>query len=324
MTRKPQASNEEAPAMGVAEASNVDQTTTKGDAMNSSIQTESAQLPVIAGHAIPMDGHGRFNLNAIHHAAGAIAHKRPSQWARRDEAKELIAELSQSADLHFGPIHAVRGGAHRGTYAHELLAVSYAGWISPKFQLQVNQVFLDYRLGKMQIAEQQQALPNPLTPDHQRGIQKAVARKAQSLPKNVQRLAYSRLYSHLKDRFEVGTYKDIDDSRYTEALGAVQAYELEGELMAPEPEEKGDQLTEQEISDLYLLLSHVHWVVHYWNHYRMESALRALGSPAAPHMGEHMKVAAIYSRRLAKAKADLMRVSRERLGLDALSLPGIA
>ncbi|MDC8803947.1 phage antirepressor N-terminal domain-containing protein [Halomonas pacifica] len=68
-----------------------------------------------------------------------------------------------------------------------------------------------------------------LTPAHQRGIQKAVARRCQALPEPARRSAYSRIYSHLKDRFEVGSYKDIDDSRYTEALGAVQSFELDGE-----------------------------------------------------------------------------------------------
>ena len=44
----------------------------------------------------------------------------------------------------------IKGGLSQGTFAHELLAISYAGWISPAFQLQVNQVFLDYRTGKLQ------------------------------------------------------------------------------------------------------------------------------------------------------------------------------
>ncbi|HAX5210387.1 TPA: KilA-N domain-containing protein, partial [Escherichia coli] len=33
-------------------------------------------------------------------------------------------------------------------FAHELLAVEYAGWISPVFRLHVNQTFIDYRTGK--------------------------------------------------------------------------------------------------------------------------------------------------------------------------------
>ncbi|MFS1525657.1 KilA-N domain-containing protein [Microbulbifer sp. 2304DJ12-6] len=107
------------------------------------------QLPVIAGVEITTDAEGRFNLNALHRASQSGEHKSPSQWLRRDEAKALIAELeSQSVNLHFGPINKIRGGNAPGTFAHELLAVEYAGWISPAFRLQVNQTFIDYRTGK--------------------------------------------------------------------------------------------------------------------------------------------------------------------------------
>lgn len=116
--------------------------------MNTSAR--SSHLPVIAGLEITMDKHGRFNLNAIHHASGEGSHKRPSIWRATKQAHELISELEdQSQNSGFGPIEARRGGKMAGTYAHELLAVSYAGWISPKFQLHVNQVFLDYRMEKL-------------------------------------------------------------------------------------------------------------------------------------------------------------------------------
>ncbi|QHD50059.1 KilA-N domain-containing protein [Vreelandella aquamarina] len=118
--------------------------------MNSNIATESSQLPVIAGHEITTDEHGRFSLNAIHKASGEGEHKRPSKWTVTAQAKELIEELeSQSPKSGFAAIGSKHGGSSRGTYAHELLAVSYAGWISARFQLQVNQVFLDYRMGKL-------------------------------------------------------------------------------------------------------------------------------------------------------------------------------
>ena len=51
-----------------------------------------------------------------------------------------------------------RGG---GTFAHELLAVEYAGWISPAFRLKVNQTFIDYRAGRLQPAIPQ-SLPEGL------------------------------------------------------------------------------------------------------------------------------------------------------------------
>lgn len=102
--------------------------------------------PIIAGVEITTDAEGRFNLNALHRASETGDHKRPSKWLASGPAQELIEELeSQSPLAGFGPINTVRGGNTPGTFAHELLAISYAGWISPKFQLEVNRVFLNYR-----------------------------------------------------------------------------------------------------------------------------------------------------------------------------------
>lgn len=110
-------------------------------------------LPVIAGVEITTDAQGRFNLNALHKASGEAEHKRPSKWLSTEPTKELIAELesqSPSEGLAQKAVNSVKGGSAPGTFAHELLAVSYAGWISPAFQLKVNQVFLDYRNGRLQ------------------------------------------------------------------------------------------------------------------------------------------------------------------------------
>lgn len=63
--------NEEAPAMGVARASDSNQHPTEGEiTMNTSTNTAISH-PVIAGHEIATDEHGRFNLNAIHRASDA-------------------------------------------------------------------------------------------------------------------------------------------------------------------------------------------------------------------------------------------------------------
>lgn len=321
--------NEEAPAVAAARASGVDPTTTKGDKMNStttqqSSNVQSQTLPVIAGHEIAMDEHGRFNLNAIHKASGAGKEKTPSYWARLHHAQELIeAAKEQTTDLWFEPMESRRGGRHAGTFALDVIAISYAGWISPRFQLQVNQVFLDYRIGKLDRVSQsysQTALPSPLTPNHQRGIQKAVARKAQSLPKEARCLAYSRLYSHLKDRFAVGSYKDIDDSRYAEALGAVQSFDIEGEWMSKQ-EPGGATFSDDELSDLYILLCHAHIIEQKWRESRVEEALRILQSPAGGILSEHVSMAGCFARRIAKTKGQLMERSRERLGLNYGLIP---
>ncbi|MCH7421319.1 phage antirepressor KilAC domain-containing protein [Shewanella sp. MM_2022_3] len=106
--------------------------------------------PSIAGVEITTDDQGRFNLNALHRASGGETTKRPSIWLTNKQAQELVEELSQNSGLGHKLINSVKGGSTPGTFAHELLAVSYAGWISPSFQLKVNQVFLDYRSGKLQ------------------------------------------------------------------------------------------------------------------------------------------------------------------------------
>ncbi|WP_370277018.1 phage antirepressor KilAC domain-containing protein [Xenorhabdus bovienii] len=76
---------------------------------------------------------------------------------RTRSAKELMQELIDMQKC-TSPVTAVKSGENRGTFAHELLAVSYAGWISPTFQLQVNQTFIDYRSGRLTTS--QAVLPN--------------------------------------------------------------------------------------------------------------------------------------------------------------------
>lgn len=100
----------------------------------------------VANTIIPLDEHQRISLNALHNASGAAKHKSPNRWLENQSVKELLAELEsqgQNYDLGVKAVSKRHGGANRGTFAHQLLAISYAGWISPAFQLQVNQVFLD-------------------------------------------------------------------------------------------------------------------------------------------------------------------------------------
>lgn len=166
----------------------------------SQVQNKANHIPVIAGVEITIDEQGRFNLNALHRASGTGDHKKPSEWLRTKQASELICELqkklsgdsrlaqettnietpvfsnqtanSQSGHENQSPksglaqevVSVIKGGVSPGTFAHELLAISYAGWISPAFQLQVNQVFLDYRTGKLSpVVDPMAALNDPAT-----------------------------------------------------------------------------------------------------------------------------------------------------------------
>ncbi|WP_157810312.1 KilA-N domain-containing protein [Vibrio sp. HA2012] len=110
----------------------------------------NTDLPVIAGIQITTDSEGRFNLNALHKASNAGKHKAPNEWLRTKQAQELILELETQTGNSRSAIKVNNGGINQGTFAHELLVVSYAAWISAKFQLEVNQVFLDLKSGKHQ------------------------------------------------------------------------------------------------------------------------------------------------------------------------------
>ncbi|PQQ22461.1 KilA-N domain-containing protein [Photorhabdus hindustanensis] len=138
-------------------------------------------LPVIAGVEITTDSEGRFNLNALHKASGGKDAKRPKTWLDTKQALELVEELRQNSALGQEVLKVRKGGVNPGTFAHELLAVEYAGWISPKFRLQVNQTFIDYRSGKLVAAapvKSQSGLP-------EYRLAKAEQLKSVALEKNI-------------------------------------------------------------------------------------------------------------------------------------------
>ncbi|OBX36992.1 ORF6C domain protein [Halomonas elongata] len=181
----------------------------------------------------------------------------------------------------------------------------------------MNQVFLDYRMGKLQEGEQQQALPNPLSPRHQRELQKAIAAKVYAqVPEAHRSSAFKRIYSHLKDRFEVGTYKDIDDSRYTEALGAVQSFEIEGEWLESKPEMPAATLDDRHLRHLFCLYIHFKRVYDIYDRYSMYEAMSLLGSRAGVEMHDHLRDGVILADALAshlKPHFDLQWMSQPNL-----------
>lgn len=118
------------------------------------------KLPVVVGVEIPLDESGRYNLNVLHKASGEGKHKSPGEWLRLKQANELITALEAkllkkkqdgNSRLAQKVVDSVHGGSNPGTYAHELIAVSYAGWIRADFQLDVNQAFIDFKSGKRSI-----------------------------------------------------------------------------------------------------------------------------------------------------------------------------
>ncbi|MBQ5149542.1 KilA-N domain-containing protein [Citrobacter freundii] len=111
---------------------------------------------MICGVEITMDEVGRYNLNALHKAAmaegDATENQRPSQFIRNRQIQRFVETLSrvQKCTLEQNqPLKVINGGGNQGVWAVELLAIRYAAWIKPEFEIEVYQTFRDYRTGKL-------------------------------------------------------------------------------------------------------------------------------------------------------------------------------
>lgn len=87
------------------------------------------------------------NLNDLYVAAGSQSNKSPYEWSRLPETKRLIDELCNNHNTEKSRIYRTTKGKGGGTWAHKLLAVDYAGYLSPEFKIKVNDTFLRVQEG---------------------------------------------------------------------------------------------------------------------------------------------------------------------------------
>ena len=102
----------------------------------------------IDGVHVRTDVHGRYCLNDLHRAA--VLNKKatdaqvPSQFLRADGVKAFVAALDAEKTGEVQKctsVHSVKGGKNPGTYAEELVAIRYAAWIEPSFEVRVYRTF---------------------------------------------------------------------------------------------------------------------------------------------------------------------------------------
>lgn len=99
----------------------------------------SSNKLIVADNAININKDGLYCLNDLHKAAKAAnnatdTHK-PSEFLRNAGVKLFVEELSKAGNP--APVKTVKGGSSPGTYADELVAMRYAAWISPAYEIQV-------------------------------------------------------------------------------------------------------------------------------------------------------------------------------------------
>jgi hypothetical protein len=113
---------------------------------------------VLRGRAISEDESGLICLDDLWTVAGGRTGKAPRFWRITQGAKALIGALKRKVGIPNNSdstlIHAGRGRGSRGTFAHPILAAAYAGYLDPKLEVEVREVWLRYRAGDATLADE--------------------------------------------------------------------------------------------------------------------------------------------------------------------------
>lgn len=105
---------------------------------------------IVDNSPIRINSEGMYSLNDLHNVAmtsgKATDSQRPSRFLQSDSVKGFISYLESEAQI--CALKTVRGGKS-GTYAVELVAMKYAGWIDPSYEVQVYQAVQALKRGEI-------------------------------------------------------------------------------------------------------------------------------------------------------------------------------
>jgi hypothetical protein len=124
----------------------------------------------LRGHLVEEDEFGRWNLNDIWLLAKAPQSRLPKVWTRKKTTIRLENELQKkvtNSNLkenkpNIPVVYAKQGRGNSGTFAHPVLAAAYAGYLSPKLEIETREVWLRFRSGDAALADEilQRATPD--------------------------------------------------------------------------------------------------------------------------------------------------------------------
>lgn len=119
-----------------------------------------SKLVIIENTLVRQDTFGRYCLNDLHRAAvaqgKATESQRPSVFLRSEGISAFVQKLSEA--LKSASVNIIKGGLESGSWADELVAIRYAAWIEPAFEVQVYEQFRDsVKGGTNALTEQVQA-----------------------------------------------------------------------------------------------------------------------------------------------------------------------
>jgi hypothetical protein len=95
------------------------------------------------GVMVAFHGKDEVNLTDLWRAIGSPENKEPRQWVRLPQSIEFIEAVCRKLNVEKSHVLKSSSGKGGGTWANRLIAVSYAGYLSPDLQIWINEVFLD-------------------------------------------------------------------------------------------------------------------------------------------------------------------------------------
>lgn len=104
-----------------------------------------SKLVVIENTIVRQDAFGLYCLNDLHRAAvaqgKATESQRPSVFLRSEGISAFVQKVSEASQS--ASVNIIKGGLESGSWAVEIIAIRYAAWIDPYFEVQVYERFRD-------------------------------------------------------------------------------------------------------------------------------------------------------------------------------------
>lgn len=98
---------------------------------------------IVNGVSVRVDSEGRYNLNDLHAAAvlkgEATEAQRPSKFMRSSQIGRFVESLTKAQKR--ASVKVIKGGIESGIWGLELVAIRYAAWLNPEFEIRVYETF---------------------------------------------------------------------------------------------------------------------------------------------------------------------------------------
>ena len=111
----------------------------------------------LRGKKIRVDSNGFVSLTDIHRAAGFKTTKRPYEWQRNPLTNLLILatyeKVTGKSRKGYRMSDVYRATAE-GTWAHPILAASYAGYLKPELEVEMREVWLRFKAADPTLADE--------------------------------------------------------------------------------------------------------------------------------------------------------------------------